>query len=206
MAFEDWCFDLFCERYPAAENDPAECIIRGDDAEVDIFFESKETEEIYILQCKHPKIQASDPIPEEEVKTFFSNYVLLRDKHYLRQRQTKNPKLDELAAEFEHWLKSGYVINLIFITNGAATQKTDALVDKFNRDHSNSSNVKFDVWDIGALRDEYVSVKSIEEQYPNEVSITLADNHFMQPDGDFANITFAAPGTTLTLPPWTDPG
>ena len=98
MAFEDWCFDLFCERYPAAENDPAECIIRGDDAGIDIFFESKETEEIYILQCKHPKIAASDPIPEEDVKTFFSNYSLLKDRHYLRQRNSKNPKLDELAA------------------------------------------------------------------------------------------------------------
>jgi hypothetical protein len=38
MAFEDWCFTLFCARYPAAENNPAECIIRGDDAGVDIFF------------------------------------------------------------------------------------------------------------------------------------------------------------------------
>jgi AIPR protein len=196
MAFEDWCFNLFCERYPAAENDPAECIIRGDDAGVDIFFESKETEEIYILKCKHPKIAASDPIPEEEVKTFFSNYALLRDRHYLRQRQSNNPKLDELAAEFEHWLKSGYVINFIFISNGAATQKTNALVEKFNREHLNSS-VKFDVWDISALRDEFVSVKSIEEQYPDEVSIILANNHFMQPDGDFDNITFAALGTTL---------
>jgi hypothetical protein len=67
--------------------------------ELIFFFESKETEEIYILQCKHPKIQASDPIPEEEVKTFFSNYGLLRDGLYLRQRNTKNPKLEELAVE-----------------------------------------------------------------------------------------------------------
>ena len=182
--------------YPAAENDPDECIIRGDDAGIDIFFESKETEEIYILQCKHPKIAASDPIPEEEVKTFFSNYSLLRDRHYLRQRQTTNPKLDELAAEFEYWVKSGYVINLIFISNGAATQKTSALVEKFNREYLNNS-VKFDVWDISDLRDEFVSVKSIEEKYPDEVGITLADDHFMRPDGDFYNITFAASGTTL---------
>jgi AIPR protein len=53
------------------------------------------------------------------------------------------------------------------------------------------------VWDISALRDEFVSVKSIEEKYPDEVNLTLADSHFMQPDGDFDNITFAAPGTTL---------
>jgi len=70
------------------------------------------------------------------------------------------------------------------------------LVEKFNREHLNNS-VKFDVWDISALRDEFVSVKSIEEKYPDEVSITLADSHFMQPDGDFDNITFCAPGTTL---------
>ena len=83
MAFEDWCFNLFSERYPAAENDPNESIIRGDDAGIDVVFESKETEEIYILQCKHPKIAASDPIPEEEIKSFFLNYALLKDKQYL---------------------------------------------------------------------------------------------------------------------------
>ena len=196
MAFEDWCFDLFCERYPAADNDPNECIIRRDDAGIDIFFESKETDEIYILQCKHPKIKQSDPIPEEDVKAFFSNYALLRDKVYLRRRQTNNPKLEELAVEFEHWLKSGHVINFIFISNGAATQKTSALVEKFNREYSNDS-AKFEVWDINALRDEFVSVKSIEEKYPDEVSVTLADSHFMRPNGDFDNITFAVAGTTL---------
>jgi len=196
MAFEDWCFHLFCERYPAAENDPDECIIRVDDAGVDVFFESKETEEIYILQCKHPKIAASDPIPEEDVKAFFSNYALFKDRLYLRHRQSHNPKMEELAAEFEYWVKSGYVINFIFISNGTATQKTEALVDKFNREHSNS-NVKFHVWDIGALRDEFVSIKSVEENYPSEVSITLADDHFMQPEGEFDNITFAVSGAAL---------
>ena len=68
MAFEDWCFNLLVERYPAAENVASECIIRGDDAGIDVFFESRETEEIYILQCKHPKIAASDPIPEDVVR------------------------------------------------------------------------------------------------------------------------------------------
>jgi hypothetical protein len=166
MAFEDWCFDLFCERYPAADNDPNECIIRRDDAGIDIFFESKETDEIYILQCKHPKIKQSDPIPEEDVKAFFSNYALLRDKVYLRRRQTNNPKLEELAVEFEHWLKSGHVINFIFISNGAATQKTSALVEKFNREYSNDS-VKFEVWDISALRDEFVSEQRICQTDPD---------------------------------------
>jgi hypothetical protein len=73
MAFEDWCFDLLGQRYPAAENDPEESIIRTDDSEIDIVFESKETEEIYLLQCKHPKIAANDPIPETEVKIVLLN-------------------------------------------------------------------------------------------------------------------------------------
>jgi hypothetical protein len=62
---------------------------------------------------------------------------------------------------------------------------------------STDSNVKFDVWDINALKDEYVSVKSIEEKYPEDVTFTLANDHFMRPDGDYDNITFALPGTTL---------
>jgi Restriction endonuclease len=147
MAFEDWCFNLFRERYPAAENDPEECIIRGDDAGIDIFFESKETEEIYILQCKHPKIAASDPIPEDEVKSFFSNYRLLSDKQYLAKRQTKNPKIEELANEFGYWITKHFAIHFIFISNGAAGPKIDALVEKFNRDNQNA-NVEFEVWDL----------------------------------------------------------
>ena len=46
------------------------------------------------------KIAASDPIPEGDVKSFFSNYKLLNDKIYLAQRKTTNPKLEELAVEF----------------------------------------------------------------------------------------------------------
>jgi hypothetical protein len=196
MAFEDWCFNLFCDRYPASDNSAQECIIRGDDAGIDIFFESKETEEIYIVQCKHPKIAASDPIPEEDVKSFFSNYVLLRDNHYLQQRQTKNPKLEELAVEFDHWTKQSFVINFIFISSGQATPKTAALVEKFNRDHQNSS-VRFEVWDLTALRDQFVAVKSIEEQYPEDITISLADASYMFPEGELENITFVVPGTVL---------
>jgi hypothetical protein len=144
MAFEDWCFTLFCERYPAADNKADQCIIRGDDAGIDIFFESKETEEIYILQCKHPKIAASDPIHEDEVKTFFSNYELLANRKYLDQRKTKNPKVQELGSEFEYWLKQRYVVNLIFISTGEATDKTAALIEAFNERFS-ASNVKFDI-------------------------------------------------------------
>jgi hypothetical protein len=196
MAFEDWCFNLFCERYPAAENNPNECIIRGDDAGIDIFFESKETEEIYILQCKHPKIAASDPIPEEDVKAFFSNYELLGDRKYLDQRKTNNPKLIELAAEFEYWNKQQFLIHFIFISSGTASPKIDALVHKYSKDYANR-NVEFAVWDLSELKDEYVSIKSIEEKYPDESTITLADWHFMRPDGDMENITFVVPGTIL---------
>jgi hypothetical protein len=196
MAFEDWCFNLFSERYPAAENDANECIIRGDDAGIDIFFESKETDEIYILQCKHPKIAASDPVPEGEIKSFFSNYQLLKDRKYLDQRKTKNPKIEQLGIEFEYWVKRGFLINFIFISSGEMTDKATALVEKFNKDHQNE-NVKFDVWDLSAIRDEFVSIKSVEEQYPGEVVITLPDAHYLLPDGELENITFVVRGTAL---------
>jgi hypothetical protein len=196
MAFEDWCFNLFTERYPAADNNPDECIIRGDDAEIDIFFESKETEEVYVIQCKHPKISASDPISESEVKSFFSSYKLLLDRKYLDERQTNNPKLHDLAIEFDYWVKSGFLIRFLFSGSGKSTDKTAALVDKYSRDHQDE-NVAFDVWDIVTLKDEYVIIKSIEEQYPDEVVITLADGSYLKPEGDLKNLTFVVPGTVL---------
>jgi hypothetical protein len=102
MAFEDWCFRLLTERYPAAENDAEESIIRGDDTGIDVVFESKETGEIYVLQCKHPKIAATESIPESEVKSFFSTYQLLKDREYLDKRKSYNPKIQELAVEFDY--------------------------------------------------------------------------------------------------------
>jgi hypothetical protein len=135
MAFEDWCFNLFAERYPTAEAELDQCVIRGDDFNIDIIFESKETEEIYILQCKHPKIAASDPIPEDEVKSFFSTYALLKDNDYLDQRNTNNPKIIGLGDEFAYWQKQNFTIHFIFLSNGRAHDKTSALVEKYNRDH-----------------------------------------------------------------------
>jgi hypothetical protein len=196
MAFENWCFDLFSERYPAAENDPATAILRGDDAQLDIIFESKETEEIYILQCKNPKIAAQDPIPEDEVISFFSEFKLFKDRAYLDSRKAKNSRIQDLASEFPYWLKQGYLIHFVFISTGRATDKTDALVDKFNKDNP-TDNVKFDVWDLGLLKDEYESIASVEEKYPDEVVFILREHHYFQPDGDPENITFAIPGTTL---------
>jgi hypothetical protein len=196
MAFEDWCFNLFAERYPGADNELEESIIRGDDATIDVVFESKETGEIYILQCKHPKISAMDPIAEEEVKSFFSTYALFKDREYLDKRNTINPKIRDLANEFEYWEKNNFIVHFIFISSGKGTEKTSALADKYNRDNQNQ-NVKFDVWDISRIRDEFVSVKSIEEQYPELVKFTLTDNHHLEPNGELENITFVVRGTRL---------
>ena len=60
-------------------------------------------------------------------------------------------------------------------------------------------NVKFEVWDLGSLKDEYELVASIEEKYPDDVVFTLREHHYFTPDGDPENITFAVPGTTLLL-------
>jgi hypothetical protein len=166
MAFEDWCFNLFAERYPTAENELEQCVIRGDDFSIDIVFESKETEEVYILQCKHPKIAASDPIPEEDVKSFFTTYELLKDRRYLDQRNTSNQKIVDLGDEFDYWQRQNFTINFIFMSSGKVTEKTSALAEKYNRDYQNQG-VHFDVWDIARLKDEFVAVKSVEAQYPH---------------------------------------
>ena len=144
----------------------------------------------------HPKIASSDPIPEDEVKAFFSNYELLRDKHYFDARQTKNPKVEELAEEFAYWAQKGFLVHFIYISTGISTPKIQALVDKFSGDNQ-ASNVEFEVWDIKELKDEYVSIKSIEEKYPEEWTITLAQGHYMLPDGELQNISFVVPGTVL---------
>jgi AIPR protein len=114
----------------------------------------------------------------------------------LDRRKTYNPKIQELAVEFDYWRKQNFVTHFIFASSGRATEKTDALVEKFNRDHQNQ-NVKFDVWDIANLKYEYVSVKSVEEQYPSEVNFVLAEGHYLVPDGTHENITFALRGTTI---------
>jgi AIPR protein len=196
MAFEDWCFNLFAERYPTAENELEQCVIRGDDFSIDIVFESKETEEIYILQCKHPKIAASDPVEEEEVKSFFATYELLRDHRYLDQRNTNNQKIVGLGDEFDYWRKQNFTIHFIFISSGKATDKTSALADKYNRDYQNQG-VQFDVWDISRVKDEFVAIKSVEEQYPELVVFLLGDDHYMVPAGEHENITFVVRGTRL---------
>jgi hypothetical protein len=196
MAFEDWCFKLFSDRYPAADNEPATAILRGDDAQIDIIFDSREVEDIYIIQCKNPKIAAQEPIPENEVLAFFSEYKLFKDRVYLDSRKSTNSRIQELSSEFAYWIKQGYLLHFVFISTGRATDKTDALVEKFSKDNK-VDNVKFEVWDLGLLKDEYEAVASIEEQYPDEIIISLRERHYFQLDGEPENITFVIPGTIL---------
>jgi hypothetical protein len=114
----------------------------------------------------------------------------------LAGRKTTNPKVEELAQEFDYWTKQSFLIHFIYISSGTAGPKIDALVEKFTRDNM-GSNVEFAVWDIAELKDEFVSIKSIEEKYPEEWSVTLAQDHFMSPDGELENISFIVPGSVL---------
>jgi hypothetical protein len=114
----------------------------------------------------------------------------------LDSRKAKNPRIQELASEFPYWLKQGYLIHFVYISTGRATDKTDALVEKFNKDNA-TDNVSFAVWDLGLLKDEYESIASVEEKYPEDVVFTLREHHYFEPDGDPENITFAIPGTSL---------
>jgi hypothetical protein len=82
------------------------------------------------------------------------------------------------------------------MSSGKATDKTSALADKYNRDYQNQG-VQFDVWDISRVKDEFVAIKSVEEQYPDSVVFSLGDDHFMVPAGEHENITFAVRGTRL---------
>ena len=93
-------------------------------------------------------------------------------------------------------MQKGFLIHFVYISTGSSTPKTAALVEKFSRDHQ-AANVEFEVWDIKELKEEYVSIKSIEEKYPEEWTITLAQGHYMQPVGDLENISFVIPGTIL---------
>jgi hypothetical protein len=54
-----------------------------------------------------------------------------------------------------------------------------------------------EVWDIARLKDEFVEIKSVEEQYPAVVRFTLAARHYLIPKGELENITFVLKGSTL---------
>jgi hypothetical protein len=80
--------------------------------------------------------------------------------------------------------KQNFIVHFIFLSTGKATDKTAALIQKYGKDHQNK-NVQFDVWDISRIRDEYVAVKSVEEQYPDWITFSLADKHILFPRGNF---------------------
>jgi len=198
MAFEDWCFQLLSDKHPTADVDKSEAILRTDDGGNDIIFESADTQEAYVVQCKYPFIAQTKPMPEDKVKEFFSNFDLLRDASYIKERKGKNQRLFDLSNELKYWIKENWTVYFIFITTDTREQNVDALVDAYNSKFSNSAfNVRFDAWGINELRDVYVEVESVTEQYPDLVQLTLADNHYMQPAGKLPNITFSIRGTEL---------
>jgi hypothetical protein len=45
-------------------------------------------------------------------------------------------------VRFPYWLKQGYLIHFVYISTGRETDKTDALVEKFNKDNV-TGNVSF---------------------------------------------------------------
>lgn len=198
MAFENWCFELFSNKYPTADNDPDDCILRTDDGAIDIIFESSDTKEAYIVQSKYPFIAQSNPMPESKVKEFFSTFELLKDSEYINERQGKNQRLNDLSNEIKFWLINNWNLNFVYISTDLRDQKINSLVDFYNKKFVDSPfTIKFDAWGINELKDVYLDVKSIEESYPETITLTLADDHYMRPDGNLENITFAVRGTEL---------
>ena len=199
MAFENWCFDLFQERYPAADNEAEDSIIRVDDFNIDVCFPSRDTDEIHLLQCKHPKIGAINPINENYVDSFFSRYGQLRDGTFRDDYPTKNLKILDIFNEFKHWREKPYHIYMTFISNGRSSEKLEVLTSKYNSDYSKDL-VTFEIWDFDRLRDEYASQKSIEETYPEAVHFTLAKGSFLEHDGPQKNLTFILKGKQIQQP------
>lgn len=196
MAFEDWCFNLLAERYPADENDRQDSIIRTDDFSIDVVFESRENREAYLLQCKFEKPAANDPIEEETLKTFFSNAELLKDKNYIKSRKSNNERIEDLSGEYQYWIDNDYTVHFVFVSTFRSTEKMRALEHKFNA-HFKNQQISFHVWDIDALKEEYLSVKSVEQLYPEAVTFDLAAGQYLRLSGEPNNITFAVRGTTL---------
>lgn len=198
MAFEDWCFNLFLDKFPTADVKKEEAILRTDDGGTDIIFEASDSQEVFILQCKYPLVSQVHPIPEGDVKEFFTNFSLLKDKRYAKQRDYKNPRVAELSNEIRFWIENGWVINFIFITTDTRTPAIDALIDKYNKDFSKDIfSIKFDAWGLAELKDVWTEVQSVVETYPESLTLTLPDEHYLIPDGKLRNITFAVKGTEL---------
>src|ERR1700693_6249584 len=68
------------------------------------------------------------------------------------------------------------------LAGGAAMLDGAALAgEKYNWQYQNQ-NVKFEVWDVNELKDQFVEVQSVEEEYPSDVDFILADDHYLSPD------------------------
>ncbi|MCL2384609.1 MAG: restriction endonuclease, partial [Alphaproteobacteria bacterium] len=126
MAFEDWCFQLLSDKHPTADVDKAEAILRTDDGGIDIIFESADTQEAYVVQCKYPLIAQSKPMPEDKVKEFFSNFELLKDSNYMKDRNGKNQRLHDLANELKYWLSENWTVYFVFISSDTRGQNITA--------------------------------------------------------------------------------
>ena len=194
MAFEDWCFDLLSEKYPTADVDRSQAILRTDDGGNDIIFEAADTQEAFVVQCKFPFVAQQKPVAEDEVKEFFSNFSLLYDKKYIKQRAGKNQRLTELSNELKYWVQNNWAINFVFVTTDTRGQNVEALIEKYNSEFIGEPyNVRFDVWDLANLKDIWADVQSVTETYPDIVKFTLADDHYMIPAGKLSNITCRIP-------------
>jgi hypothetical protein len=152
MAFEDWCFQLLSDKYPTADVDKSEAILRTDDGGNDIVFESADTQEAYVIQCKYPFIAQSKPMAEDEVKRFFSNFELLKDSNYMKDRKGKNQRLYDLSNELKYWLKENWTVYFLFMTTDTRQDNIKALIDLYNAKFSDTTlNVRFDAWGINEL-------------------------------------------------------
>jgi len=198
MAFEDWCFQLLAQKYPTHENDKDESIIRSNDGGIDIFFESGETKELYILQCKFHRTSNINDIDENELKQFFSNFELYKNPDYVKSRDSKNSILQNLSHHIKYCIQNGYTINFVFVSTDKITQKTDALKEQYLQQYRNSGiNINFLVWGIAELKSEWEEISKQEEEYPERVMTSIGSNHYLKPEGKVDNLTFAIRGTEL---------
>jgi hypothetical protein len=197
MAFEDWCFDFFATRYPTAENIKTDSTLRTNDEGIDVVFESKDTEEVFLIQCKHPKIAQTEPIVEDEVIRFFSAFNLLTDVEHQKKITNNSARIEELKSELDYWRRQNFTITLLFISNGKATENVVALAEKYSKSHI-EDNVKFEVWGLSELKDAYVESKSVEEAYPERIVINVPESgYFCLPGLEYKNFTFALSGNAL---------
>lgn len=196
MCFEDWCFELIKDEYPHSENTIDECVLRSRDYKLDIHFPIPENEEVYFIQCKHEKPAANDPINPDHVETFFNRYDLLKTNKLLDASKNVSKQVEEISNQFDYYIKDKFKINFVFISTGTESEQC-----KFLKDHYNNKffkhNVNFEIWDIYSLKDEYLRIKSIDENYPEEVKWKLSEGNYVKVDGSRDHMSFIVKGTML---------